>query len=207
MQLFKFMNAECQKLLGNCRFKGSWGTETSIQNRRNKRKSMLKMNGCRHFFQPPQHFTRKNQNGSSFGDRGFFKPGPKNPHLLIRGLSFSSATGMDGLSFSRPPPRHYWGVVGGCHTLSPRLDSPCVAWNPWGPGQAEAHIHEGRTPWDSASSSLCSPLTPGQTSRWRLVHHRLGAQPQGNPFTLDRSLIRAPKKNSIYNGVGPGPIL
>lgn len=165
MQLFKFMNAECQKLLGICRFKGSWGTETSIQNRRNKRKSMLKMNGCRHFFQPPQHFTRKNQNGSSFRDRGFFKPGPKNPHLLIRGLSFSSATGMDGLSFSSHP-KALLGVAGGCHTLSPRLDSPCVAWNPWGPGQAEAHIHEGRTPWDSASSSLCS--------RWRRDRHRGG---------------------------------
>lgn len=40
----------------------------------------------------------------------FFKPGPKNPHLLIRGLSFSSATGM-GLSFSSHP-KALLGVVG-----------------------------------------------------------------------------------------------
>lgn len=49
------------------------------------------------------------------------------------------------------------------------------------------------------------PLTPGQTSRWRLVHHRLGAQPQGNPFTLDRSLIRALKKTPFITELVRGP--
>lgn len=49
------------------------------------------------------------------------------------------------------------------------------------------------------------PLTPGQTSRWRLVHHRLGAQPQGNPFTLDRSLIRSRKKTPFITELVRGP--
>lgn len=61
-------------------------------------------------------------------------------------------------------PRHYWGLWGLSYVVT--STRPCVAWNPWGPGQAEAHIHEGRRPWDSASSSLCS--------RWRRDRHRGG---------------------------------
>ena len=103
-------------------------------------------------------------------------------------------------------PRHYWGLWGLSHVVtSTRLAMGCqeslgtrASWSPY-PWRTDAVGQRQLLP--------LLPLTPGQTSRWRLVHHRLGAQPQGNPFTLDRSLIRSRKKNSIYNGVGPGPIL
>lgn len=95
-------------------------------------------------------------------------------------------------------PRHYWGLWGLSHMGCLESLGTRASWSPY-PWRTDAVGQRQLLP--------LLPLTPGQTSRWRLVHHRLGAQPQGNPFTLDRSLIRSRKKNSIYNGVGPGPIL